>query len=476
MSALLSKLIEQRTALQTEMDGLVEAPMAETRSAETANRFTPEEEARFGEIRTELDVLDPRITDLRDMEARKAAAAKDLDDLGLGNASVTVLHNERTYRRGGEARYYQDLCSAAISPMGEAAYRLARHGKEMEIEARDKPRSAVAATLRSIQARLGIEERTGLTTSVGSGGTFLPPDYLLDEYIALPRPERVLMDVVRQQNLPKGPMTIEIPKITAGTAVTSQGTQNTAVTETDLTDAYVAASVNTIAGQQTVSLQAIEQSSVPFDEIVFADLLRALDAQLEYQGWQGSGSSGQLQGVLGVSGITTVTYTDGSPTAVKAYPFLGAAKSAVFKSIFRAADAIFMTPDRWAWFETGADANGRPLVTPSDNGPWNTIGTVDGQMRNGPTPAGKLFGLPVFIAAQLPTNLGSGTNQDDIAVISTKDLILWESAPVSRALPQTLGNQLSVLLQTYEYAAFMPNRLPGAIAIEAGTGLVTPVF
>ena len=179
MSALLSKLIEQRQALQKEMDALVEAPMAETRSAETANKFTTEEEARFGEIRSELDVLDPRITELRDLEARKDAAAAALVDVGLGTASVTVTHNERTYRRGGENRYYQDLCSAAISPMGEAAYRLQRHGKEMETEARDNPRSAIAATLRSVQSRLGlsgVEERAGLTTSVGSGGTFLPPD------------------------------------------------------------------------------------------------------------------------------------------------------------------------------------------------------------------------------------------------------------------------------------------------------------
>lgn len=338
----------------------------------------------------------------------------------------------------------------------------------MEVEARANPHGIVA---RSIG---GVETRAGLTTAIGAGGTFTPPMYLLDQFVALPRPGRVLADLVQKMDLPRGPMTIEIPKITAGTGVASQSTQNTVVLEQDLTDAYVSATVNTIAGQQTVSLQLIEQSAIPFDEIIFADLQRALDQQVELQVLQGTGTSGQMPGVFGTSGITTVTYTDASPTAVKAWPFIGQAKAAVFNSIFRPADAILMTPDRWAWYETAVDSNGRPLVLPTDQGVFAAMGHVAGQMFNGKRPAGTMMGLPVFIAPQIPTNLGTGTNQDAILIMSTEDSILWEAAPVARALPQTLGNELAVLIQLYEYAAFMPSRLPGSIAVVEGTGLVYP--
>lgn len=444
--------------LRTELQKIVDTARAERRG------LTAEEEARFAELEAGIKARQR----LAANEAAEAKAVEARSRLGLGGGAV-VRSEPTVYGRGSGNSYFRDLAILAVRPGDpDVAARMARHGREIEVEARDNPGGAVARAL-------GAETRA-LNTAVGSGGTFLPPAYLLDEFVALPRPERVLAALVRRQDLPKGPMTINIPKIATGTAVASQATQNSAATETDLTDEYVSANVNTLAGQQTVSLQAIEQSSIPFDEIVFQDLLRALDAQVEFQAWQGSGTNGQLAGVLGTAGINAVTYTSSTPTAVAAYPFLGQAKSAVFKSIFRPANAIFLTPDRWAWFETATDNNGRPLVLPTDQGVFAAMGVALGQMSNGPKPVGSVMGLPVFVAPQLPTDLGTGANQDVIGVMSTPDLILWESAPVARALPQTLGTNLSVLLQIYIYAAFMPNRLPGAISTVTGTGLTTPAF
>jgi len=458
------KLEKELTEARSDLSGLLAAA-----EADGDRSLTAEESKRFDELEATIEA---RKADLRRVEvaereadqAAKLAEARNKHGLGDGDPSIRVGSEERTYRRGGQHRFYQDLCAVSLPGGNYAAQeRLQRHAKEQAVEARNS-RSAVS----QIQARAGVD------TSDTSAGVFLPPDYLLDEYIALPRPERVLADLVRQQTLPKGPMQISIPKVTTGTAVGAQATENTAVTEQDLAAQYVTANVGTLAGKQVVSLQAIEQSSVPFDDIVFQDLQRALDAQVE---------NVAVAATLAVTGLNsiTATYTTGTntpdvPFAIDVYPFIGQAKSAVFKSIFRSADVIIMTPDRWAWMEVGADKNGRPLVVPSDNGPWNTIGTVTGQMRNGPTPVGKMFGLPVFVDAQLPTNGGDGTNQDDILVLSSQDLILWESAPVARALPQTLGDQLSILLQTYEYYAYMPDRLPGAISDVNGTDLVTPTF
>ncbi len=115
-------------------------------------------------------------------------------------------------------------------------------------------------------------------------------------------------------------------------------------------------------------------------------------------------------------------------------------------------------------------------MVPNEAGPYNAMGVVDGQLVNGPIPVGRMLGLPCFVTTAIPTNLGAGANADEIVVLSLMDLFLWESAPVVQALPQTLGNQLSLLIRCYSYGAFMAGRLPGAIAAISGSGLTPPVF
>lgn len=481
-------LAEARANMQT----LIDAAKAENRS------LTDDEGARFDQLEAEIKTARTNLARAETAEAeeraaseartaeeaRQAQAAEARQQLGLGDGGgngITHVGGEHIYRQGGDHRYFQDLASQAVGMQGRnywaASARLARHAREVEIDARDNPNTRQAQILRDMEGRGGMDEetRTGLTTSVGSGGTLLPPSYLLDMLIQYPRQSRVVADLIRKFDLPKGPMTIEIPKITGPTLVASQSTQNTAVTEQDITDAYITAPVNTLAGAQIISLQAVEQSAVPFDEIVAADLQMSLDLDIETQVVNGSGSSGQFTGIINVSGITTVTFTSGSPTGSLAWGFVGQAKAKVYDSLFRAANAIVMTPDRWAWFETQLDSNNRPLVLPNANA-FNPQASTTNTLVNGPTPVGSMFGLPVYVDAVIPANTGSGTNQDVILVLSLKDLYFWESAAVSRALPQTLGNQLSILLQTYMFGAFMGNRLPGAIAQIAGTGLTTPTF
>jgi hypothetical protein len=50
---------------------------------------------------------------------------------------------------------------------------------------------------------------------------------------------------------------------------------------------------------------------------------------------------------------------------------------------------------------------------------------------------------------------------------------LYESPVVTRALPQTYGAQLSVLLQLFNYGAFTAARYPTANSVVTGTGLAS---
>jgi hypothetical protein len=61
-------------------------------------------------------------------------------------------------------------------------------------------------------------------------------------------------------------------------------------------------------------------------------------------------------------------------------------------------------------------------------------------------------------------------------VTKTNDLYLYETPVIARALPQTYGAQLSVLIQLYSYMAYSAARYPNSVAYITGTGLTPPSF
>jgi HK97 family phage major capsid protein len=468
MDDLLTAIVERRTALQSEIDALLATPTIEKRDLNAT------EAQRFTELRDQAKAIDERIAELRaEYEAREvanAARAKVAPPVQVGS-------EPRTYSPHGPNSYFRDLAFAALGH-DEARQRLIRHAKEVAVEASRNPNGPEA---RALAAATRGEQRA-LSTVDGSGGTFVPPAYLVDEWVQFARAARVVANQVRRMDLPKGTDSINMPKVTSGTAVALQGTQNTAVTETDLTDTYVSASVVTVAGQQTVSLQLIEQSPVDFDRVVFADLQAALAQQVDQLVIAGSGSSGQPTGLLNLSGINTVSYSSTSPTPTNLWPLLIQALAEVNNTRFMPAQAIFMTPLRWGWLVAGQDTTGRPLVVPEANGPWNAVGVGSPDIPAGRV--GTIAGVPVYVDANIPQTLANGgtstdaatADQDAIIVARTDDLYLYESAVTARALPQTLGSQMSVLLQTYEYLAWLPGRYPQSIAVITGEGLSTPTF
>jgi hypothetical protein len=92
---------------------------------------------------------------------------------------------------------------------------------------------------------------------------------------------------------------------------------------------------------------------------------------------------------------------------------------------------------------------------------------------------GSVQGLPVLLDANLPTNRGTGTNEDVALVVRTADLFLFEEnsgPPRLRVLQEVLSGVLGVRLQAYSYAAFTAQRHPGSVSVISGTGMVTPVL
>lgn len=449
----LKVLLEQRKALAAERDQIIA-------DAEKRGELTEADETAFAEKRAAIATLDTdiearqaRIAELEEDDKREQRAADAYAAAGAtgeqrerpaGGAQVT---DPPVYRQGGQESYFRDLVRANIRQSPDSFDRLRRNDRQMADS---------------------VEYRA-LTTTDGAGGEMVPPLWMVQQFIELARAGRVFADQINQQPLPAGTDSINLPRLATGTAVAEQATQNTAVQNTDATTNSISASVATIAGQQVVSVQLLEQSPVNMDAILLQDL--AADYAIKADVFALNNNAAGKLGVLNVSGINPVTYTDASPTVGEAYAKVADAIQQIHTGRLMPADKIFMHPRRWAWYLSALDTAGRPLVTPDSQ---NSIAQSGGVVSEGRV--GVLQGLPVFVDPNIPTNLGAGTNEDRIIVVRSGDVILYEGTPRAEAFREPLAAQLSVLLRFYNYIAIHGSRYPKSISVISGTGLITPTF
>lgn len=446
----LNERIAQRQTLKSEIDAITDAVAAEDRSD-----LTPDETAKFAELRAKIAVLDTEDRDSADFDKSIAAARARYEDLvaldqrqyeaaKAPGTVARVVSEERTYHPGnaGERSFFADAYQARQGDP-RAAERIARHSAEMA-ESRD--------------------------AGTGAFGALVVPQYLVDLYAPTARAGRPVANAVRNLPLPDSGMTLNVPRITTATTTALQSSENSAVSETDIDETTLAVSVRTFAGQQDVSRQSLERGEM-VDQVVFGDLIGSyavtLDSHVISHG---------TDGILSTSGINAVTYTDASPTVAELIPKLADAIQQVNSNRFMPATAIFMHPRRWGWMTAAVDSSNRPLVVPAGNGPQNAVGV--GQAAEYGQIVGNVLGLPVITDANIPVNLGAGTNEDRIIVAKADDLLLMEQASAPRELrfEQTTGGSLTTKLVVYGYAAFTAGRYPKSVSVISGTGLVTPTF
>jgi HK97 family phage major capsid protein len=440
--SLIADLVAKRSAERTKLDGI----LGEARGADSG--MTDEQRAAFDAGETEIRALDERIAEL-DAQVRADEAAKEIEKRYAPKAGDGVQSEPEIYRSGlGGNSYFRDMWNSRQNGDTAAMDRLVRNNRGRAAEQR------------------------ALTTVNGAGGEFVPPLWLEREFARLARPGRITANLVPTSALPAGTDSINVPKVSTGTAVAVQATQNTGVQNTDLTTTSISSTVTTIAGGQTVSLQLIEQSPLNVDDVILSDLAGAYAQQYNTLILSGSGTGGNPTGMLTLSGTNAITYTQASPTVALLYSQIANAIQTVHTNRFLPPDTIIMHPRRWAYLLAASDTTGRPLVTPSANSPMNAVGNQGEVASQGYV--GTIQGLPVYVDSLIPTTVG-GT-QDQIIVARMSDLMAWEGNVKAEAFPQTYANQLSVFVRLYNYMSFQPARYPKSISVISGTGLVAPVF
>jgi len=449
LRATIIEKIDERTKKQTEMDAVLAAPEAESRdlNAAEATQFTELRDA-LKALDDELSPLEARLADVEAEAERRAAIAARAQELGA-HSPAKVVNEARTYHPDGSHSFLSDAFAAEMRGDFAARERISRHSHEEQIESR----------------AVGTGAFAGLTI----------PQFLVDEFAPLARAGRPTANAVRSASLPADGMTISVSRITTGSATAVQATENSAVQNTDLDDTKLDVPVITVAGQQDVSRQALERST-NVEQIVMGDLLGDYATKLDAQVLNGSGSSGQALGILQTAGVNAVTYTDATPTVGEFYSKLADAVQRVNANRFVPATGIVMHPRRWGWMLAALDSSNRPLVLPAAGVPTNAVGV--GKAAEYGQVVGQLLGLPVITDANVPANLGAGTNEDIVIVGNLADALLWEEPNGAYQLrfEQTTGGSLTVKLVVYGYAAFTAGRYPAGISTVGGTGLITPTF
>lgn len=478
--SLIDAVRETRAAKRTELDSL----LAEARD------LSPEDETRADSLLDDLTTLDQRVADLVALDKREAeiAAVKAEDKIspasgGVEHAAARVVREERTYAHhkdsNGSASFFVDSYRANQGDQASQE-RLNRHMDEARTEGEIQSRAVV---------------------STGFAGLVVP-QYLVDLAALAARTGRPFANAVTRLPLPEQGTVFQIPRGTTGAATAIQATENASVQSTDEVWANLTLNIATIAGQQDVSRQSLERGTPGLDALIYRDLAGAYAANLDSQLISGSGAAGQLLGVYNTGGVTTMSAFAAAATAATFWSKLAGAVNAIEASgtVVAPANLIVMHPRRFSWLLSLVDSQGRPLITPVANGlqVFNGFGAdsmpgaYSGNPQNastgvdftGFTVKGYLQGIPVITDANVQTAVGTGP-EDVVYVVNTSHLLLFENGdgmPNQLKFEQTLGNQLTVKLVVYNYAAFTAGRYPTATSIiggNAGTigfGLIAPVF
>lgn len=368
-----------------------------------------------------------------------------------------VGQEERVYHRGNDPRgvnFLRDLAAQSLYNDAGAAGRLSRHMAEEKVE-----------------RQAGMLQRAAGDTLTSNWAGLTVPQYLSDLYAPATAALRPFADVCTKHPLPPDGMSVNISQVTTSSSVALQATQLTAVSATSMDDTLLTINLQTAAGQQNLSRQAVDRGTGVTD-VVMQDLFNryatTLDATLI------------AQATTGLSAVATaVTYTDTTPTGAELYPKILGASAGVEAALLGmgAPTHAVMHSRRWYWLSSQMSSTW-PLINWSGI-PVQAGGTANSASSYGSGIRGVLpSGLQVVVDNNIATNLGTGTNEDEVYVVPAAECHLWEdsNAPLFIRAEQTNAAVLGVLFVVYGYFAYTFARYANGMQKISGTGLTTPSF
>lgn len=442
-------------------------------------------------------------------EAR-SADLQGVSDL-LKRANVTVTREPLTYEAGSPHSWFLDLYRDKRGGNPEARKRLEQHAREMtalaprQAEARNRRASRAAeraltgteAERRALDAYTGaggvIFERRAMTRVDGQGGYFAPPAWLIDRAVPPARADAALAAAVTTLPLPGYCDSVNLPRITTGTAAAVQAGDAAPAVSRDLADAFVSSGVISLAGVVDVASMWLDQGSGgaggALDAMIFDDL--QADARLTLDGLLilGSGAGGQTLGLLppqtAVGTSLAVYAPNGNTTAGQQWYYNGGSGTALGTTVPQAISGVsrargarptHLLTHPWVWdFVTSmTDQQARPYLEPKGRHP------VPADAELPPGVVGHLHGLPVLGDLNVPTTMGgaiaprlgtvngaqyagvagtgTGASYTPVMPIVADDLFVFLGEPKLQLMTEILSGNLAYRFRLVQYAAILPNR------------------
>lgn len=426
MNPLLSQLREKRDALKDTLNGITDGVAAEQRDA-----LNEAEQKNFDAALEQIRALDERITQLVEVEERNAKAAEAFARVEAPTATVKVTREEATYRPDvAERSFFRDLVDSRIDP----------------------------AAMERIQ-RNNAEQRTTATSGLAG---FVPPAYLVNDYVNLARASRPVANLMPSAGAPYTNL-MYVPKLTSGLSVDFQSSENATLANADMAASNVTVAARTLGGYVDVTRQTLDLGQFP-DREIFGDLAAVLATQVETMVLNSSTSNNE--GILQTSGITSVTYTDSTPTVAELMGKVGYAVSQIHTNVYAGPQVIIMDPTMWNWIKSRSDSNLRPLVPTV--APQNTSAVFGSFGAEGIV--GEFFGLPVCVSSSVPLVAEATPSKRQIIIARIADSRLWESVPTTDVFTDVGSATLSVRFRIHNYVAQTHARRPKDFAVISGTG------
>lgn len=472
-------LNKERLVRQTEADALIEHAETEKRDldAKEAARFR-EVNAQIREIDAQLDSDDEehlgatqrrdrlaeRESELREhlesaekaKENARAWADRSPDAGTVQRGGARVRSEPRTYTPEAQRQgvsFYRDVFNRQWNSDTKAADRLDRHQREV-----------------ALHELAGYEQRVGTT---GNYSGLVVPQYLTDMVAPLARALAPTVAICNRHDLPDNGNTIELSRITTGSSVGAQSTEGAdSASSVDVDDTLLEVKVRTYDGMQDVSRQSLERGTL-VESIVTQDLGRAYWTKVDSDILNGAGTNGTHLGIRSTGSIQSVAYASATPAVGELYPKLADLIQRVQSGAFMGVSHFIMAPRRWWWIASQL-SDKKPLV--------HIPGVATEQAGNlGATDYAAvdrdILGVPVVLDGNIPTTLGTSTNEDVIIGVTADELHFWhDNGPMFLRAEQTLVDKLNVRFVLYSYSAFTAGRYPGAHGTVSSSGLATPSF
>jgi HK97 family phage major capsid protein len=160
-----------------------------------------------------------------------------------------------------------------------------------------------------------LASRMITTGSPAHGSNLIPVEHLGDLYVNALR-EETLVGRLGIRTIASDGSDLVIPKSSASTSAYWLATEESTITESAPTFTQIDMSPKTVAGIVTVSQRLLKQSTPAVDQIMENDLRSVIGEALDSAVLQGSGSSGQPEGLLNNGSVEEIEMPSGANTGV----------------------------------------------------------------------------------------------------------------------------------------------------------------